>query len=144
MTVHFIPTLPEGAPRLPVVLLVEDHLDTRQMYAEFLSSRFTILTAGDGREALDMMVVGHLPDLVITDLALPGMGGLELIAMMRQDEALRNVPVICMSGYGGHAIEQRAQVAGCDRILQKPCMPDALADAAEEVIRAFRDRARPS
>ena len=114
------------------------------MYAEFLSSRFVILTAGDGREALDMMAVGQLPDLVITDLALPRLGGLELIAMMRQDEALRHVPVICLSGYGGQAHEQRAQAAGCDRILQKPCMPDALADAAEEVIRTSRDRRRPS
>lgn len=142
--VHVTPAPGERASRLPVVLLVEDHLDTRQMYAEFLSSRFEVLTAEDGREALDMMAVGQLPDLVITDLALPRLDGLELIAMMRQDEALRNVPVICLSGYGGHAHEQRAQAAGCDRILQKPCMPDTLADAAEEVIRKSRDLGRPS
>lgn len=114
------------------------------MYAEFLSSRFVILTAGDGRQALDMLNQGQLPDLVITDLALPRLDGIELIAMMRQDEALRNVPVICLSGYGGHALAQRARAAGCDRILQKPCLPDALVDAAEDVLRTFRERGRPT
>lgn len=140
--VHLTPASGEGASHLPVVLLVEDHLDTRQMYAEFLSSRFEILTAEDGREALDMMAMGQLPDLVITDLALPRLDGLELIAMMRQDEALRNVPVICLSGYGGHAHEQRAQAVGCDRILQKPCMPDVLLRIVRDLLTA-QDASRP-
>ena len=77
---------------------------------------------------------------VITDLSLPGMNGFELVAAVRSDPALRGTPIICLSGYGGLAHEQRAQEAGCDRILQKPCMPDALADLAAELIREAAER----
>jgi two-component system, cell cycle response regulator DivK len=130
-------------PARPVILLVEDHLDTRQMYAEFLSVSFDVLPAGDGTEAIEILRTTP-PDLLITDLSLPGMDGFELVTLVRKDPLLRELPIICLSGYGGHAHEQRAREAGCDRILQKPCMPDALADIALEVLNAVRDRRRPS
>jgi two-component system, cell cycle response regulator DivK len=108
------------------VLLVEDHADTRQMYAEFLGIEFDVLTAADGEDALRIMRV-ETPDLIVTDLSLPGVDGFELIARVRSDASLQSIPIICLSGYGGHEHEQRARAAGCDRILQKPCMPDELA-----------------
>jgi CheY-like chemotaxis protein len=121
------------------VLLVEDHLDTRQMYAEFLGIDFDVMTAADGEDALSMMRL-HPPDVLVTDLSLPRMDGFELIARVRADPALRAIPVICLSGYGGHEHEQRALAAGCDRILQKPCMPDALAEVVAETIQDAANR----
>ena len=121
------------------VLLVEDHVDTRQMYAEFLGIDFDVMTAADGEDALSMMRV-HPPDVLVTDLSLPRMDGFELIARVRADPALRAIPVICLSGYGGHQHEQRALAAGCDRILQKPCMPDALAEVVAETIQDADNR----
>ena len=108
------------------VLLVEDHADTRQMYAEFLGIEFDVLAAADGEDALRIMRA-EAPDLIVTDLSLPGMDGFELIARVRSDASAQSIPIICLSGYGGHEHEQRARAAGCDRILQKPCMPDELA-----------------
>jgi CheY-like chemotaxis protein len=128
-----------GLRRLPFVLLVEDHQDTRQMYAEFLSREFEVATAPDGAEALDLMR-RRRPDLIITDLSLPRIDGFALIALMRQDAALAKIPIICLSGYGGQAYEQRARDAGCDRLLQKPFMPDALATVATELLQAVRER----
>jgi CheY-like chemotaxis protein len=122
----------------PVVLLVEDHTDTRQMYAEFLGGVFEVLEAPDGLQAIESMRVRR-PDLLITDLSLPGLDGFELVALMRADPGLQEVPIICLSGYGGHAHDERARAAGCDRILQKPCMPDALAQAASDLLQT-RDR----
>lgn len=121
------------------VLLVEDHLDTRQMYAEFLGIDFDVMTAADGEDALSMMRL-HPPDVLVTDLSLPRMDGFELIARVRADPALRAIPVICLSGYGGHEYEERALAAGCDRILQKPCMPDALAEVVSETIQDAANR----
>ncbi len=130
----------DAGPRtLPLILLVEDHQDTRQMYAEFLAGAFDVATAPDGTEALDLMRARR-PDLLITDLSLPGIDGFALIALIRQDAALKQIPIICLSGYGGHVYEQRAREAGCDRLLQKPCMPDALADVATELLHASRTR----
>lgn len=135
---------PGGGPAArPVMVLVEDHQDTRQMYAEFLSVSFEVLAAADAQQAIEIMRATP-PDLLVTDLSLPGMDGFQLVAFVRKDASLRGLPVICLSGYGGHAHEQRAREAGCDRILQKPCMPDALSEIALEVLNGVRDRtARP-
>jgi CheY-like chemotaxis protein len=124
---------------LPTVLLVEDHEDTRHMYAEFLGMSFDVLAAPDGERGLALLRERSV-DLVITDLSLPGMNGFELVAAIRNDPSLRDIPIVCLSGYGGAAHEQRARAAGCDRIVQKPCMPDALADLATELIRESADR----
>lgn len=130
-------------PARPVILLVDDHQGTRQMYTEFLSASFEILAAADGGRALEIIRTAR-PDLLITDISLPGIDGFELVALVRKDPVLARIPIICLSGHGGHAHEQRAREAGCDRILQKPCMPDALEAVALEVMLAVRDRGTPS
>ena len=131
---------PRGLPR---VLLVEDHQDTRQMYAEFLGMEFDVVTAADGEQALDLMR-SYLPDVLVTDLSLPGIDGFELIARVRADASFAAIPMICLSGYGGHAHEQRARAAGCDRILQKPCMPDKLAEIVAELVHEAASRRNPT
>jgi DNA-binding response OmpR family regulator len=119
---------------VPVLLLVEDHADTRAMYAEFLRDIFDVSQAADGEEALASMRE-RAPDLVITDLSLPQLDGFELLKRMRADSTLAKVPVICLSGYSDDAHEQRALDAGADRVLQKPCLPDRLAQAAVALLR---------
>src|ERR1700752_548595 len=95
----------------PLLLIVEDYADTRQMYAEFLSGSFDVLQAGEGREALALLETS-VPAVVITALTLPGIDGLELIRQMREKASTRRVPVICLSGHGGRAHEGRAREAG--------------------------------
>jgi CheY-like chemotaxis protein len=115
-----------------LILIVEDHADTRQMYAEFLSTSFDVLEAADGHQALTVLQE-RVPAVVITDYSLPGIDGFELIRRMRNNDSTANVPVICLSGYAGHTHEQRAREVGCDRILEKPCLPDVLAETAREM-----------
>ena len=119
----------------PLLLLVEDYADTREMYAEFLSPSFDVLEAANAREALELLAT-RVPALVITDFTLPGIDGFELIRQMRVNESTRQVPVICLSGHGGRAHEKRAQEVGCDRLLEKPCLPEALARTVLELVRA--------
>jgi CheY-like chemotaxis protein len=121
----------------PLLLLVEDYSDTRQMYAEFLSGSFDVFQAADGQEALTFLET-RVPALVITDLTLPGIDGFELIRQMRGNDSTRQVPVICLSGHGGPAHEQRAREVGCDCLLEKPCAPEALARTARELAGAPR------
>ena len=129
---------PVAEPRRQV-LLVEDHQDTRAMYAEFLGDIYDIVEAADGTSALARMRA-DLPDVVITDLALPGLDGFELIARIRSDASLASVAIICLSGYSGETHFARAHAAGCDRVLRKPCMPDELATAIAEVLDAKAGR----
>ncbi len=104
---------------------------------------FDVICAADGETGLARLRERRI-DLVITDLSLPGMDGFELVAAIREDVVLRPIPIVCLSGYGGLALEQRARAAGCDRILQKPCMPDALADVATELLGGIGDRSSNS
>jgi CheY-like chemotaxis protein len=126
----------------PIVLLVEDHQDTRQMYAEFMAQTYEILEAGTGTEALEVMS-NRPPHVIVTDVSLPDIDGFELVARMRQDPRLAAVPVICLSGYGGHAHEERARELQCERLLQKPCLPDTLTNAVAAVLRTPRRPPKP-
>lgn len=109
------------------------------MYAEFLGSSFDVLEAGDGRQALEVLR-SRIPAVVITDFSLPGIDGFELTRQIRGNASTRDVPVICLSGYTGDRYEEQARQVGCDRVLEKPCLPDALAAAAHEMA----SRGRPS
>lgn len=122
----------------PLLLVVEDHADTRQMYAEFLGLSFDVLQAANGEEALEAMGE-RVPSLVITDISLPGIDGFALVRTMRGNPATAKVPVICLSGYTGRSYEQKALAAGCDRLLEKPCMPDTLFSAAQDLLTRGRD-----
>lgn len=126
---------------MPVILLVEDHRDTRAMYCEFLRGAFEVVEAADGEQALASLRT-CVPDLVVTDLSLPIMDGFQLIQRIRQEPSLRDLPVISLSGFGGHGHDERARQAGCDRILQKPCLPDALAQAVTDLLRERGARSR--
>lgn len=128
------------SPSRPTVLLVEDHPDSRRMYAAFLSEAFEVLTASDGIRALDV-ARGARPDLLITDLSIPGLDGFQLCEAIRQDPALSRMPIICLSGYGGQQHDARAREVGCDRVLQKPCMPDVLLRIARDLL-TLRDASR--
>lgn len=98
------------------------------MYAEFLSASFEVLEAADGFEALDL-ALRHRPDVIVTDVSLPGIDGFELAKRLRRHAVTHRTPIVCLSGYGGEVYEERARKAGCNEMVQKPCLPDELAGA---------------
>jgi CheY-like chemotaxis protein len=116
----------------PLILLVEDHTDTRQMYAAFLGMSFDVVEAADGHEALALLEECR-PAVVITDVSLPGIDGFEFIRRMRRNRSTEQLPVIFLSGHGGRDHEERAREVGCDCLLEKPCLPDVLAQTAREI-----------
>lgn len=128
--------------RTPRVLIVEDHADTREMYVEYLSGTFEVIAAGDGNEAL-AQAKKHRPDAVVTDLSLPGIDGFELVSRLRRDPITSDAAVVCLSGFSGRSHEERARSAGVDRVVEKPCLPDALVQAIIETLAQHRDRSRP-
>ena len=115
----------------PHVLLVEDDRDTREMYSEYLSYSGLIITAAStGRRALES-VSHHCPDVVVTDIAMPDMDGLELSRRLRAQAPTRDVPIIAVSGQAS----DRAREAGADVVLEKPCGPDKLLHVIEDVLK---------
>lgn len=80
----------------PVLLLVEDSAPLRKVLVEHLQPDHTVLTAGDGLEALELMAA-LTPDLVLTDLLMPNMTGQELVRAMREQPALAEVPIVVLT-----------------------------------------------
>ena len=110
----------------PLVLVVEDYQDAREMYAAYLQfSGFDVAEAGNGVEAIEM-TQALLPDIVLMDLALPRMDGWEATRRLKNDERTRHIPIVALTGHAlaGHA--EGARDAGCDAFVTKPCLPDAL------------------
>jgi two-component system, cell cycle response regulator DivK len=125
----------------PSVLLVEDDLDGRRMYAEWLTDAgFRVAQAHNGLQALERALDSR-PDVVVTDLNIPGIDGFELTRRLKQDARTHDIPVLAVTGYAAFAADPgRARRAGCDGVLPKPCSPDDLETAIRSLI---RERSRP-
>jgi two-component system cell cycle response regulator DivK len=125
----------------PSVLLVEDDQDGRRMYAEWLTGAgFRVSQAHNGLQALER-ALDSVPDVVVTDLNIPGIDGFELTRRLKQNPRTHDIPVLAVTGYAAFAADPgRAHRAGCDAVLPKPCSPDDLESAIRGLI---RERSRP-
>ena len=105
------------------------------MYSEFLSlSGFTVTAVGTGTAAFEVAAASP-PDIVVTDIVLPGeVDGLELTRQLRRDARTRNVAVVVLSGREIGGDEEEVEGSGCDLFLRKPCLPDKLASELRRVI----------
>lgn len=120
---------------LPLVLVVEDDPETRHYYANVLSTEgFRIEEAHNGFQALEK-AKQLSPDLVLTDIAVPGIDGIELCRQLRANENTRTVPVLAITGYDDREYPARAKGAGVDHVLFKPCGADVLVREARRLIR---------
>jgi CheY-like chemotaxis protein len=110
------------------------------MYAEWLThAGFTVDEAHNGLQALERAFEA-VPDVVVTDLNIPGIDGFELTRRLKQDPRTRDVPVLAVTGYAAFASDPgRARRAGCDAVLPKPCTPDDL----EAVVRILMQERSP-
>jgi two-component system, cell cycle response regulator DivK len=120
------------------VLVVDDSLDTREVYGTYLGHRgFGVATAPDGDAGIELALT-HRPDVIVMDLAMPRLNGISALHRLRQDPRTRRIPVILLTGYAFRAIQQGALEVGADVFLTKPCLPEDL----ERHVRALLDRRR--
>lgn len=121
------------SPVRRTVLLAEDHADTRMFYAELFRASFDVIEADRGDQAL-RLARERCPSLIVTDLALPGLTGIELARALKQDAETARIPIICLSGYADPETSDAVAASGIDRLLVKPCMPDDLLAQATELV----------
>jgi CheY-like chemotaxis protein len=112
--------------REPLVLLVEDDPQAREGYAEFLESGgFRVAQSASAEDAYSQSLA-LIPDVVVTDIALPGRDGFSLATDLRVQARTREIPVVAMTAYWAADVHERADRAGMTAILMKPCQPDHL------------------
>jgi len=115
-------------PEEPLVLIVEDDLSTRAMYRDCLThAGFRIAEAHNGHQAL-AKAKELRPDVVLTDLAVPGMDGFEFCRALQQSDATRGIPILSVTGHAEYLDQpDRFRQAGILKVLTKPCSPDLIA-----------------
>ena len=102
------------------ILIVEDNPANMRL-ATFLlqSAGHTVVSVMDAEAGLTLARDAH-PDLILMDIQLPGMDGLEAIGLLKKDDATRSIPVIALTALAMKGDEERIRAAGCDGYVAKP------------------------
>ena len=102
------------------ILVVEDNATNMKLAVMLLESvGHTVITARDAESALTLAREAQ-PALILMDIQLPGMDGLEATALLKADEATRAIPVIALTALAMKGDEERIRAAGCDGYIAKP------------------------
>ena len=132
--------LGDGRPRSRyTVVLADDNADMRAYVERLLSPQFNVITAKDGQEALEKMI-GHCPDLLLTDVMMPRLDGYGLLKVIRATPELQHVPVILLSARAGEEAKVEGLEAGADDYLVKPFGAHELLARVDSNIRIAKNR----
>lgn len=116
MTEEKVPTAEKGASR---VLIVEDNIELLRLMKRLLQPRYHILTAGDGREALQLIQTNKV-DIVVSDVMMPEMDGYELTDHIKHNEIYSHLPIILLTAKTTEDDQQKALLTGADGFITKP------------------------
>lgn len=116
------------------VLIVEDEVDAAELFAEMMRvSGFRVRKTSSSAPALSMMAEER-PDIVLLDIMMPGISGLEILRQMRQDPTLANIPVVVVSAKSMPADIRNGMEAGASTYLTKPVGFLELKEAVERAL----------
>ncbi|MGD9471754.1 MAG: response regulator [Novosphingobium sp.] len=102
------------------ILVVEDNDLNRKLFCDVLvANGFAVQPVADGLDALDQ-ARSFIPNLIIMDIQLPNISGLDLIGQIKRNSSLRAIPVLAVTAYAGKGDEERIREAGAEGYLAKP------------------------
>ena len=118
----------------PLVLLVDNHADNREMYAWYLRLRgFCVIACADSRVAVDLALT-WLPDIILLELRMYGLNGLDVVARLKREPAVAHVPVVALTASVLSFEQAAAMAAGFTALLPKPCLPDEVTAAIGNIL----------
>lgn len=121
-------------PQEPLVLIVDDYADAREMYVEYLSvSGFRVAEAGDGQQAVEL-AKSLKPDVVLMDLSLPVLDGVEATRRIKADPDSKHALVVALTGHSEKEHTDQARAAGATSFIIKPCLPDDLVKEINRIL----------
>lgn len=121
----------------PLVLVVDDNVDAREMYAIYLEhAGFRAVEAGDGESAIEL-ARRERPAVILMDATMPRLDGWEAARRLKADPATRAIPLIMLTAHAFDEHRQRAADVGADAFLAKPVLPDVLVREIRKVLAVF-------
>ena len=107
-------------PSAATILVIEDYSDTRELLSTLLRKQgYSVIEAEDGIEGL-LKASANYPDLVLMDLSLPEMDGVEAARRIHEQPKLSHIPIFVVSAYLTDAVKADARAAGCVEVFPKP------------------------
>ena len=117
----------------PMILVVEDNQDMRQYIGESLYAGYNLIEAEDGGQGFNQ-AIKHLPDLIVSDVMMPGMDGFELTKKLKQDIRTSHIPVILLTAKAGEESKIKGLETGADAYVNKPFNTKELLVRAKNLI----------
>jgi signal transduction histidine kinase/FixJ family two-component response regulator len=124
----------------PRVLFADDNADMRAYVSGLLAPHVDVICAADGQEALEALRDGGAIDLVLTDVMMPRLDGMQLLAAIRADESLKRVPVVVLSARAGNEAAVEALDGGADDYVVKPFTAPELIARVRSTLELARSR----
>ena len=114
------PVTPAETLMPKTVLIVEDNELNKKLFNDLLEAHgYLTLETGNGLEALEL-ARQHMPDLILMDIQLPEVSGLEVTKWLKEDETLSHIPVVAVTAFAMKGDEKRIREGGCEAYISKP------------------------
>ncbi len=117
------------------MLAIDDEVSIQLILQHYFKEDFTVITKGNGKEALAWMQEGNIPDIIVADINMPEMDGYTFIDHVRSSGFLKNIPMIMLSGSDSTDNKIRCLEAGADDFMVKPFNPRELAARLNGILR---------
>ena len=112
----------QASGRRPRILIVEDNPLNLKLLVDLLEAhRYCTISTGDGLEAISLAREAG-PDLILMDVQLPEVSGLEVVRWLKEDDRTKHIPVVAVTAFAMAGDERRARDSGCDGYIAKPIM----------------------
>jgi two-component system chemotaxis response regulator CheY len=122
------------------VLVIEDDVPLCWLLERILKNNYEVVIMHDGMEAWSWLSDGHIPDLIISDLKMPSLDGLELLENLSTSGLFKNIPVIILSGYEDANKRKQCLDLGAFTYLVKPFEPQSLVTEVKRALSASKEK----
>ena len=120
--------------RKPCILVVDDEQNIRLLVRRYLSDKYAVLEATDGKEAIDM-TRKHKPSLIFMDILMPNMDGYEACSKIKNDQSMKGIPVVMLTALGYELNKELAAETGADSYIIKPFTSEDLLNTIDRFLK---------
>lgn len=121
------------------ILIIDDDSSVCLLLERILSEKYTVNCCNNAMDALCWLTEGNFPDLIVTDIIMPALTGIELLEKLRESGLFRGIPVVILSGLDDPDKKRRSVELGANSFLRKPFTPEALLETIHNVMECRND-----